>query len=230
MRLIAYNIHHGEGMDERIDLERIAILIDRLTPDLVTLQEVDRAVERTGFIAQAARLGELTGLRAVFGQFMEYQGGEYGMAILSRWPVAESTNHRLPDGAEPRSALAVTVVSPRSGRRLELVGIHLYRSEQERLAQAAALSEIYADVDHAVILAGDFNSRPGSSVLELLGQRWQFIDKGSDRLTFPSHAPDREIDFVAYRPANGFEVLSQRLIDEPVISDHRPLVVELAWR
>lgn len=229
VRVLAYNIHHGEGMDDLLDLERIAELIVRLEPDLVALQEVDRSVERTGGVDQAARLGELTGMQPVFGGFMPYQGGDYGMAILSGWPVVASSNHRLPDGAEPRTALAVTVRSPVTGRELEFVGVHFYRTEAERLAQAERLATVYADSDLPILLAGDFNSQPGSPVLQLLAQRWRFIDKGSDRFTFPAHAPDREIDFVAYRPQAAFRVLSQRLIDEPVISDHRPVLVELGW-
>lgn len=229
IRIVVYNIHHGEGMDEVIDLERIATLIAELEPDLVALQEVDREVERTGFVDQAAVLGELTGLTAQFGQFMPYQGGDYGMAVLSRWPIQAVANHRLPDGDEPRSALGVRVRSPASGRELDFVGIHLYRTAAERLAQAEAVASAYADPDVPVILAGDFNSTPDSEVIQFLSRSWRFIDKGADRLTFSSMQPEVEIDFVALRPADAFRVVSQRLLDEPVISDHRPLFVELEW-
>lgn len=230
LRILAYNIHHGEGMDEKLDLERIAAVITSVRPDLVTLQEVDRGVERTGRTDQAAELGRLTGMTPVFGAFMGYQGGEYGMAVLSRWPIVSSTNHRLPDGAEPRSALAVRVRSPRSGRELELVGIHFYRTAEERLAQAEALAGQLAGGDVPVVLAGDFNSEPDSDVIRFLSRQWHFIDKGADRLTFSSFAPDREIDFIALRPVDAFTVVSQRLLDEPVASDHRPVFVELRWQ
>ncbi|NKB88434.1 MAG: hypothetical protein GKS06_09450 [Acidobacteria bacterium] len=229
IRIVVYNIHHGEGMDEILDLERIAALISDLDPDLVALQEVDREAERTGFVDQAAVLGELTGLAAEFGQFMPYQGGDYGMAVLSRWPIVRVTNHRLPDGEEPRSALGVRVRSPDSGRELDFVGIHFYRTAEERLAQARALAAAYDGADVPVILAGDFNSTPDSEVIEFLANRWQFIDKGADRLTFSSMQPEVEIDFVALWPGAVFRVASQRLLDEPVISDHRPLFVELKW-
>jgi len=227
LRILAYNIHHGEGMDNRVDLERIAVLINNLRPDLVALQEVDRMVERTGFVDQAAELGELTGLTAIFGDFMPYQGGDYGMAVLSRWPIVAAQNHRLPDGEEPRSALAVRVRSPESGRELEFVSIHLYRTADERLAQAQRLADIYSATQIPVILAGDFNSTPDSDVIALLARSWQFIQKGADHLTFPSTGPIREIDFVAYSLGGRFEVVGQRLLDEPVASDHRPLFVEL---
>ena len=230
VRILAYNIHHGEGMDEVLDLDRIAALIREHDPDLVTLQEVDRGTERTAGVDQATAIADLSNMTATFGAFMPYQGGEYGMAVLSRWPVLRSENIRLPDGDEPRTALAVHVQSPESGRRLVVVGIHLYRTEGERLAQAERVIEALSGESAPVILAGDFNSQPDSPVVALLARQWYLVEKGEDHLTFPSYGPEREIDYFFYRPAASFRVLQQRVLDEPVISDHRPLLLELDWQ
>jgi len=228
LRILAYNIHHGEGMDEVLDLDRIARLILDVDPDLVALQEVDSVVARTEGVDQAAELGRLTGMQPLFGRFMDYQGGAYGMALLTRLPIRNNTNFRLPDGDEPRSALSAVVELPESGRRLRIVGIHFYRTEEERLSQAVTLEELLATKeDLPTILAGDFNSTPGSVVLNHLEQSWHVVDKGADRLTYPSYNPEREIDFFMWRPAGAFTMLHQELLDEPVISDHRPLVLEL---
>jgi endonuclease/exonuclease/phosphatase family metal-dependent hydrolase len=205
-------------------------VINRQRPDLVTLQEVDRGARRTGRVDQAAELARLTGMAPAFGAFMDYDGGEYGMAILSRWPVVEVVNERLPDGAEPRTALRVRVRSPETGQELVLVGIHFYRSDRERLAQARRLVATLEREEVPVILAGDFNSEPGSPVLALVERSWSVLDKGPDRLTFPSDDPRTEIDFIAVRPGNRFMVLSHVVVDEPVASDHRPLVADLALR
>jgi endonuclease/exonuclease/phosphatase family metal-dependent hydrolase len=213
-------------MDSVLDLERIGDLIRRVGADIVALQEVDSATERTNGVDQARVLGELTGMEHRFGHFMPYQGGAYGMAVLSALPIVSSANLRLPDGAEPRSALSVTLDLP-SGRQVTVVGIHLYRTEEERLAQARRLSALLADRPEPIILAGDFNSLPGSPVMETLAERWAVVDKGRDRATYPSFAPEREIDFVMVRPSARFEVLSAMLLDEPVVSDHRPVVVDL---
>ena len=226
LRVLAYNIHHAEGMDEVVDVERVAALIESLDPDLVALQEIDSVTARTGAVDQAAELGRLTGLAHIFGSFMPYDGGSYGMAVLSRWPIEGSRNLRLPDGDEPRTALSATVVSPRTGQRVRFVGIHFYRSEDERLAQAVRL-EAYLESDTIpTILAGDFNSTPGSNVMDLLQKSWAVVDKGDDRLTYSSFDPVREIDFVLFRPQDRFAVLNQWLVDEPVASDHRPVFVE----
>jgi endonuclease/exonuclease/phosphatase family metal-dependent hydrolase len=230
LRLLTYNIKHGLGNDGEIDLERTAAVINALQPDLVALQEVDNGVERTGGVDQARRLGELTGMHAAFGDFMEYQGGHYGMAILSRYPIVESENHRLPDGAEPRSALAARVRIDDTGREIVFVGIHLYRTEEERLCQAKRVVDATAGESAPVILAGDFNSTPDSEVMSLIRGSWTLPDKGADRLTFSSDDPRREIDFIAYRPGEIFEVLEHRVIDEPIASDHRPVLLTLRMR
>ena len=227
IRVLAYNIHHGEGMDTVIDLERIASLIREVDPDFVTLQEVDSVTTRTNGVDQAAELGRLTGLNPAFGRFMAYQGGAYGMAVLSRWPIDDVRNLRLPDGAEPRTALSADVTSPETGRTLRFVGIHFYRTEEERLAQAMRLGELLGDDAVPTILAGDFNSTPDSEVMNHLSESWSVVEKGNDHFTFPSYGPDREIDFVLLQPVGRFEVVGQRVLTEPVASDHRPIVVDL---
>jgi endonuclease/exonuclease/phosphatase family metal-dependent hydrolase len=228
--VMAYNIHHGEGMDSVVDLERIARMIADQRPHLVAIQEVDSATERTGRVDQTARLAELTGLEAAFGQFMPYQGGGYGMAVLSRLPILAVDNLRLPDGDEPRTALAIRVRTPRAGLELRFIGIHFYRTETERLAQAATLFELISGDNTPVILAGDFNSEPGTAVIESLAQQFRVMDKADDALTFPSWAPEREIDFFMVRPDSRFEVLEHYLLDEPVVSDHRALIARIVIR
>ena len=225
LRLVAYNIHHGEGTDGKLDLPRIAQVITQLEPDLVALQEVDKEVQRTNRVDQVKELAELTGMQAAFGKFMDYQGGQYGMVILSKYPIRQFTNHRLPPGSEPRSALAATVQLGKSKQELVFVGIHLYQTEEERLAQTARLVEIFKDHTSPIILAGDFNSPPDSKPLNLLNKSWHTPDKGADRLTFSSTNPFREIDYILVRPKDRFEIIESRVIDAPIASDHRPVLL-----
>lgn len=82
LRVLAYNIHHGEGMDDAVDLPRIADVIRSEKPDFVALQEVDKGVNRSGKVNQAMVLGELLGMYHNFAKFMDYDGGEYGLARL----------------------------------------------------------------------------------------------------------------------------------------------------
>jgi endonuclease/exonuclease/phosphatase family metal-dependent hydrolase len=228
LRIAAYNVKHGLGMDSVIDLERVAEVLRPLDADVITLQEIDRGAERTSGVDQARRLGELLGMSVHFGAFMPYQGGEYGMAVLSRLPVLGVSNVRLPDGEEPRTALDVRVAAGVEGRVVSIVGIHLYRTPEERRAQADSLSRLLEDHEHPVVLAGDFNSQRGDVVMRALADHgWYVVDKHGEPETFPSDRPQREIDFIMLRPASAFEVVEHRVIDERVASDHRPLLVVL---
>ena len=224
VRILAYNIKHGRGNDGKVDLERIARVIRRLSPDVVALQEIDNVCERSGKVDETQRLAELTGLpHHAFGQFFDFQGGEYGMAILSRFPLSDITNLRLPDGAEPRTSLVATIRSPQPFR---IADVHFYRTEEQRMAQATTLLEFLKKSDIPTIVAGDFNSQPDSPVLDLFGD-WSVPVKGEDRLTFSSDKPRREIDFILFRPESHFTAKEIDVIKEPVASDHRPLTLEL---
>ena len=96
MRIATYNIRHGRGSDDVLDLDRTARAIAALDADIVALQEVDEKVRRSGNVDQAATLGKVLGMYHAFGSFMDYDGGRYGLAILSRWPIESFESWRLP--------------------------------------------------------------------------------------------------------------------------------------
>ena len=114
-----------------------------------------------------------------------------------------------------------------NGSEAVVVGIHLYATAEERLAQARTVVEAFADEEAPVILAGDFNSRPGSPVMRLFEEQWANPDKGEDRLTIPSDDPRSEIDFILYRTSGAARVIHIDVVDEPLVSDHRPLFLDL---
>ena len=226
LRILSYNIRHGVGEDGQLDLTRAAALINHLAPDLVVLQEIDNGCRRSHGKDQMAELSRMTGLNSRFGAFMNYQGGEYGMGLMTPHAIQASTNHRLPDGSEPRTALAAHIQLP-NGEPIVLCDVHLYQTDEQRLAQAQTIVDVFADVPAPVILAGDFNSRPDSPVMRLFGEHWVNPDKGEDRLTWSASDPTSEIDYILFRPAERFEVVSLDVLDEPVASDHRPVLMVL---
>ncbi len=227
LRVMTYNIHHGEGTDGKFDLARIAQVILAEKPDLVAIQEVDVKTGRSSGVDQAAELIRLTGLEGRFGKFMDFDGGEYGMMVLSRFPIAKATNHPLPPGPEPRTALAIEVTLP-DGKPLVFVGNHLYMTEAQRLEQAKALRQaVGADPEARVILAGDFNSQPDEAPMRHLRERWSDPGADKDAPTWPSDAPKVEIDFILV-PAD-FRCLRYDVLGEKVASDHRPLFGVFAY-
>lgn len=108
LRMLSYNIHHAEGVDQKLDLERITSVILSVTPDLVGLQEVDQKATRSGSIDQPAELARLRKMNVAFGANIPLQGGHYGNAVLSRFPVASHKNHLLPnfENGEQRGVIA----------------------------------------------------------------------------------------------------------------------------
>src|SRR5215510_5315091 len=94
LRVMTYNIHVGVGMDKKLDLQRIADVINAEKPDLVGLQEVDRGVKRTEGKDEIAELAAMTKMDYAFAHNLDYDGGQYGVAILSRHLI-KNIDHRM---------------------------------------------------------------------------------------------------------------------------------------
>ncbi len=232
LNVVTYNIRHGRGMDDRVDVARIAAVLRALDADVVGLQEVDVGVERSGRIDEAAELGQRLGMQHAFGSFFDYQGGRYGLAILSRYPVRRTHVVRLPDGNEPRVALAVEIQPPGIPVLL-VVDVHFdwVADDAFRFAQAAALTAFLDTLSVPWILLGDFNDVPDSRTLALFFQRAGHAAKpASDPWTFSSTDPRREIDYIFVAPPEDWRIEAVRVIDEPLASDHRPVRAVLRYR
>lgn len=95
-RVVSYNIKHCRGNDGKVDLARTAGVIEELSADFVGLQEVDENAKRSGAVDQVAELGKRLNMFSAFGSFMDFQGGRYGLGILSKHPIRNITSVRLP--------------------------------------------------------------------------------------------------------------------------------------
>lgn len=224
LRVLTYNIHHGQGTDGKFDYARLAKIITDLNPDVVALQEVDRQTQRASGLDQAARLGELTGLRHAFGNAMYFSGGKYGEAILSRFPMDDIKAYRLPfrSGQEPRCALAARIRPDNGLPEFIFVGTHLcHQSQKTRTEQAQRINRLFsADGGLPVILAGDLNARPGSDPMKvLLAEQWT-----------DATAPRSRIDYVLHRSKDPWHVVEVNIVDDRVASDHRPVLAVLQWQ
>ncbi len=231
-RVVSYNIHHAGGMDDKVDVSRIGEVLEKLQPDFVGLQEVDQRCGRTDHVNQAAELGKQLGMHAAFGSFMEYDGGHYGLAVLSRHPIARTHKVSLPVGEEPRSALAVEVRLP-SGEKVLLVDLHFdfVRDDTNRFSQATKLVRYLDGLDMPYILLGDFNALPDSRTMQLFPTRALEAKKPpAYRFTFSSTNPVKEIDYIFAAPKSAWQVDSTRVVDEPVASDHRPFLAVLKYQ
>jgi endonuclease/exonuclease/phosphatase family metal-dependent hydrolase len=230
IRIVTYNIHHGEGTDGKLDLERIAAVINAEKPDLVGLNEVDQGVRRSQGIDEPAELAKLTGMTHVFEKNIDHDGGKYGNAVLSRLPIVRHENHKLPSDyeGEQRGVLEVEV-GDKDGESLLFLCTHLdYRpNDHERLASIETIENVVATSDgQPVILAGDLNATPESKVMETFAKSWG-RSNSEPAPTFPAAKPEKQIDYILFRPAAEWEVVECRVLDEAVASDHRGMMAAL---
>ena len=238
LRVMTYNIHVGVGMDKRQDLARVAAVISRERPDLVGLQEVDRGVERTGRVDEIRELARLTGMDYAFAHNLNYQGGQYGVAVLSRFPILSIDHRRYLNTREAERRGFVRVEVEVGGRRVSFVTTHLdWQHEDGRLYEARQLLDALATVPGPVIVTGDFNEEPTGGAYQLMlkagfADAWAQsragdAERAGEGATYPADKPAKRIDYVFYRDGVAARTRGTKVPDTPA-SDHRPLVVELS--
>lgn len=231
LRVLTYNIHHAEGQDGKVDLQRIADVIKSCRPDLVALQEVDRLVTRSGSVDQPSELARLTAMHVAFGSNITLQGGEYGNVLLSRFPISDRRNNLLPrEGAgEQRGALEVELELPGFRPPLIMVSTHFDHrpANKERIASVDNInSRVQSIPGRPVILAGDLNDTIQSEPLHALFARW--VNSAPIELpTIPVLQPSKQIDFICVTPAERWKGVDAKVLDEKMASDHRPLLAVL---
>lgn len=239
VRVLVFNIHAGKDAAGKGNLEEVAALVKSVAADLVLLQEVDRGTRRSGNVDQVERLAQLTGYSTAFGRSLDYDGGQYGIAALSRERMAHEATEQLPitppqaragGSYEPRAALAFT-----AGTRLGPVtalNTHLdaSRDEHYRLQESAHIVSMIRRQPRtrSLVAGGDFNAEPGSATYKQLiegGLRdaWQECGTG-EGLTYPADKPIKRIDYLFMTA--GLRCTRAEVIDTR-ISDHRPLLVTL---
>ncbi len=228
-RVMTYNIHHGEGVDGRLDLDRIAAIIRDANCDLVALQELDRNAERTAKQDQLQLLADKTQMKPYFAKAIDLGSGEYGVGILSRLPITAHQVYRMPSDVAREQRVACEVrVEPMNGPSFVFVSTHLdhSRDDQDRRQQVAKLHELFGRGPSPAVLAGDLNATWEQEAMQPLRDQWQEVD-AEKRPTSPAENPRRKIDHVWTSKAHRWSVRQVQVIDEAVASDHRPLVVEL---
>jgi len=234
LRVLCYNIHHGEGLDGRIDLERIARLITDQRADLVALQEVERGTTRTGGRDLAAELGRLTGLTPHFVKNIPYQGGEYGIAVLTRFPIRRTAHTLLKKFGDGEQRGVQHVVVEVHGRELLFLNTHLdhRRDPAERDHSVEEIRRmVVAAGTTPVILCGDFNATPESTAIrrmrEFMTDTWSVVGAGPGH-TVPVRKPTRRIDYIWVSSPTVVPLKMEVLPSEA--SDHLPMVAEIQLR
>jgi len=229
--VMTYNIHAMRGMDKKLDIIRIANVINDQQPDIVALQEVDMFTERSGNMDAIDILEKETGMQGVFMKTFNYQGGQFGNAVLSSFPIIEQELIPLPSRKEyePRLLMRIAVKLD-NGDTLHFYNTHLdhHRQNSDRLVQMQKIVSVIESDRQKTILVGDFNCQPGSQPLEKLNTimtRCYSEDK-----TYPADDPYWILDHIYYTENRGIEDIDLIVIPEKIASDHRPVVAKFRIR
>ena len=229
LRVMTFNILHGAASG--LDLSRIAAVITEADADVVGLQEVDDATERAQGHHQAAELAALTGLEHFyFGPAFAFQGGYYGGAILSRYPLSDPRVVHLDDHTEqvgelePRIAILAEVDV--DGESVTFGTLHASLDPTERAATGPIVLAEIDDPSRAIIV-GDFNEAPGESIgASIAGagmaDAWAELHPTAPGYTQPALAPRNRIDFIFRGAALG--ATTAAWVPNTIASDHRPVV------
>ncbi|MFE5111148.1 endonuclease/exonuclease/phosphatase family protein [Streptomyces sp. NPDC056663] len=232
--VMTFNIHHAQGTDDALDLQRIADVVKESGADVIGLQEVDNHYSgRSDWADQPAELAAMLGYHVVFGANIDNNpptaGGhriQYGTAILSRYPITEWDNTWLfkSPGQEQRGLLHATLDV--RGKAVHFYCTHLAAGSQtDRLHQAPQLVDLIGDTDPS-ILVGDFNAVPSAPESQPLQasytDAWTKAGHG-DGMTFPAEGPTERIDDI-YTTDQVKPVVTRVLHADPTASDHLPVI------
>ncbi len=234
LRVMTYNIHVGVGMDKKLDLQRIAEVINAEHPDLVGLQEVDRGVKRTEGKDEIAELAKLTAMNYVFAHNLDYQGGQYGVAILSRFPVKQIDHRKYENRREAERRGMIRAEIEFAGRTINFVTTHLdYQFEDGRVFETEQLLKFLEGINGPLIVVGDFNDEPQAKACKLMLTGFEdawIIGRGEGNgNSYPADNPVKRIDYIFTRKSDRLRVKGPRIVTT-LASDHLPVVADVRIR
>ncbi len=222
LKLMTYNIKNANGMDDVCNFQRIANVINNASPDVVAIQEVDSMTKRSG---QKYVLGEIAGrtqMHAYFAPAIDFDGGKYGIGLLTRQVPVRLQTIPLP-GREEERALVLAEFED-----YIYCCTHMSLTEEDRMESLKIVKSFTTPYKKPLFLAGDMNAEPESDFIKELQKDFQLLSSPKQH-TYPAPEPKETIDYIAALKsnANGFALISARVLNEPVASDHRPILVEL---
>ena len=243
MRIGTFNIQHGvdyatklETGESVVNLDRMADYIAEMGLDVCGLNEVYDCPLGGELPKQAAHIGEKLGYYHVFAKAIDIRPGyPYGVALVSRYPIVSTRcvpielaeEDREYDGYYENRILLIAELDI-EGKPLTVMVSHFGLNPDEALLAAETVLQEIPKIQTPIVLMGDFNvtpDRPEIQAISSLLNDTAYLIEGSD-CTWPSNAPDRKIDYVF--TSTDLEAVSCR-IPERVVSDHRPVVVDLSF-
>ena len=228
-RIMSYNIHHGADRNENNTLDSMGYFIKKMQPDIVGLQEVDSVCDRSGKIDQMKRVAAITGMHYAFVRHFPYQGGAYGVGILSKYPIEKAEPKILkllkrgPNGESVSMLFAVILIK----KKKKILFATAHYSAFDKATRASQVNETLTYLSEnnlPVIFTGDLNATPDTEEIQLLQQRLQTTDMSGVH-TFPDDVPVKKIDYILVSP-EALQRIKKVLAPLVHYSDHLPLVAD----
>lgn len=217
LRLTSYNIQHGEGMDKRIDHARIARILRKAKAQVVAVQEVDSMTRRNGNVYALEEIGKKAHMHDTYAPAIDFQGGKYGIGMLSKKRPVSVRRIPLPGREEPRMLLVVEF------KNYVVACTHLSLTEADRLTSAEIICKEAARWQKPFIVTGDLNDEPQSEFYRRMQEHFLFLNSPNE-MTFPSKGPNICIDHIAlYRNPAVTVSYHRTWVGPEQSSDHCPL-------
>lgn len=222
LKLMSYNIKNANGMDNVCNFQRIANVINNTSPDVVAIQEVDSMTNRSGQKYVLGEIAERTQMHGYFAPAIDYDGGKYGIGLLTKQVPLRLQSLPLPGREEARTLILAEFTD------YIYCCTHMSLTEEDRMKSLELVKAFTSSSTKPLFLAGDMNAEPESGFIKKLQKDFQILSNPKQH-TFPAPDPKETIDYIATlkQNAKGFAVISAKVINEPMASDHRPILVEL---
>lgn len=221
IRVMTYNVHNGVGVDKVADYGRIGRLVASFNPDAVAIQEVDSMTARSNHSSVLDSIGRAAGLVATFAPAIEYDGGRYGIGVLSKESPLSSYSVPLPGREEARTMLVCEFSD------YVFACVHLSLTEADRISSADIIRAEAEKWHKPFFIAGDWNASPESAVVAELSEHMKLLTDTAVP-TFPSTSPTSTIDYIAAYGIEPSEVESI-VFNGHLESDHLPVGVRVEW-
>jgi endonuclease/exonuclease/phosphatase family metal-dependent hydrolase len=238
LKVMTYNVHHcNPPSKERvgiIELGSVAKVIAAESPDIVFLQEIDDHNSRSGKdINQAEALAKQLGMNYYFGKAIDFAGGGYGVALLSKFPLSALQVYALPKSENLKSeqrVLLTAIATLENRQKLRIACTHLdVVSTENRVMQSSKIAEILKKDTLPVVLGGDFNDTLASKTISHLANSFQ-LDCQSCLPTVPADMPKDAIDYIFTDKKYKWKVLFYQVGEDHYASDHRPVISRLSFQ
>lgn len=223
IKLASFNIRAGMGMDGIFNIERLTKKLSSIPADFIALQEVDKGISRSQRLDEAKIFAEAIDMHYEFAKAIEFDGGEYGIALLSKAKPLSVSKFPLPGREEVRVLLVCEF------ENIVVCCTHLSLTEQDQITSVEIIKKVLiGKYNKPVFLMGDFNAQPASCVLESFRESFNIISD-TTRFTFPSAKPEICIDYILQLKDSNFDIkdVDTYTDSDTISSDHLYVSVEI---